>query len=231
MNLIWIIADTFRKDAMGAYGNKKIHTPVLDSLAARSTRFNRHYAASFPTMPARADFLTGRWTLSFMQWEPLPPKQVTLPQLLTAKGIHTAAVVDTPFYLRNGMNYDGGFRTFHEIPGQSTVAFRQKEFRSQWRDESDRFAPRTFTQAMKWLERHHKENFFLYIDTWDPHEAWDAPNYYTELTEYDGEIIDPLQVLAGGPGSNMLRIRLKKPTRPIEGHHGGYLDRLLFETG
>ena len=109
MNVIWIISDTFRRDALGAYGNKTIHTPSLDSLAAISTRFNRHYAASFPTMPARADFYTGRYTLSFMQWEPLPAGQMTLPQLLLEKDIHTAAVVDTPFFVRNGMNYDKGF--------------------------------------------------------------------------------------------------------------------------
>ncbi|OGO30756.1 MAG: hypothetical protein A2Z29_03635 [Chloroflexi bacterium RBG_16_56_11] len=188
MNVIWIIADTFRRDALGAYGNKTIRTPSLDSLAAKSTRFNRHYAANFPTVPARADFLTGRWTMSYMQWEPLHDDEVTLPQLLSAKGIPTCAVVDTPFYLRRGMNYDRGFKNFFEIPGQ-TVSTDET-----WSYESDRFAPRTFTQAMKWLENHHKENFFLYIDTWDPHEPWDAPSYYTELywPDYDGEIIDPV---------------------------------------
>jgi arylsulfatase A-like enzyme len=202
MNVIWIIADTFRRDALGAYGNKKIHTPSLDSLATISARFNRHYAASFPTMPARADFFTGRYSLSFMQWEPLPHDHVTLPQLLLEKDIHTAAVVDTPFFIRNGMNYDKGFQTFHEIELQSTMVYRQEEMRSQWIDESDRFAPRTFTKAMKWLERHYKDHFFLYIDTWDPHEAWDAPNYYTELywPDYDGEIIDPIYgYWQGGP--------------------------------
>jgi arylsulfatase A-like enzyme len=90
MNVIWVIADTLRKDAIGVYGNKKIHTPSMDSLAAKSVRFNRHYAANFPTMPARADFLTGRWTMSFMQW-PLP-KQVVLPQILSAAGLQTAAL-------------------------------------------------------------------------------------------------------------------------------------------
>jgi arylsulfatase A-like enzyme len=204
VNIIWITADTLRKDALGAYGNKTVRTPSIDKLAAQSTRFNRHYAASFPTMPARADFLTGRWTLSFMQWEPLPDTEITLPQLLSAKGIHTAAVVDTPFYVRNGMNYDKGFQTFHEIESQSTIAVKQDEFRALWREESDRFAPRTFTKAMKWLERHYKEQFFLYIDTWDPHEAWDAPNYYTELylPDYDGEIINPIYGYYQGPDTS-----------------------------
>jgi arylsulfatase A-like enzyme len=48
-------------------------------------------------------------------------------------------------------------------------------------------------QSMNWLEAHYKENFFLYIDTWDPHEPFNAPNYYTELywPDYDGEYIKP----------------------------------------
>ena len=48
--------------------------------------------------------------------------------------------------------------------------------------------------AMRWLERHYKEDFFLYVDTWDPHEPWDAPEYYTERywPSYDGEVIQPV---------------------------------------
>ena len=58
----------------------------------------------------------------------------------------------------------------------------------------DCFAPKTFIHASQWLERHYKEDFFLYIDIWDPHEPWEAPHYYTELywPDYDGEIITPL---------------------------------------
>ena len=47
---------------------------------------------------------------------------------------------------------------------------------------------------MQWLERHYKEDFSLYIDTWDPHEPWDAPSHYTEFywPEYDGELVLPV---------------------------------------
>ena len=50
-------------------------------------------------------------------------------------------------------------------------------------------APKTFSAAERLLEYYYKEKFFLYIDTWDPHEPWDAPDYYTKLyrPEYDGE--------------------------------------------
>ena len=202
MNIIWIVADTFRQDHLGAYGNKTIHTPVLDRLAARSVRFDRHYAGGFPTMPARADHATGRWTMSFMQWEKLPEDGPTLAQILAEKGWHTAAVVDTPFFLRNGMNYDRGFQTFFFHPGQegSPTRVQQKgqhesrDLRAAWRSESDRNAPHTMMAASRWLEQHYKEDFFLYVDTWDPHEPWDAPDYYSERywPGYDGEVIQPV---------------------------------------
>ena len=194
MNVIWVIADTFRRDHLGCYGNQEIHTPSLDALASRSVRFDRHHIASFPTMPARADFLTGRWTGSFMNWGPLPKDQVTIPEILKEKGFNTTAIVDTPFYLRNRMNYDRGFSNFHEISGQMENWDYDSDIRASWRFESDRFAPQTFTKAMQWLERHYKEDFFLLVDVWDPHEPWDSPDFYTELywPGYDGEIVKPV---------------------------------------
>lgn len=193
MNVIWIIADTFRQDHLGCYGNRVVQTPSLDTLAAKSIRFDRHYAASFPTMPARADFLTGRWTGCFMPWWPLPRNLVVLSQILSMNGFITAGIVDTPFYIRRyAMGYDRGFQNFIEIPGQLyDIGFAGDE-RKTWRFESDRFAPQTFIKAMEWLEMHYKEDFFLYIDTWDPHEPWDAPAYYTELywPDYDGEQVN-----------------------------------------
>src|ERR687893_711060 len=51
--------------------------------------------------------------------------------------------------------------------------------RRMWRSEEDRMVARTMTEAERWLERYYDEQFFLYVDTWDPHEPWDAPDYYT----------------------------------------------------
>lgn len=195
--IIWIISDTLRRDHLGCYGNRTVQTPSLDALAARAVRFERHYLASFPTMPARADYYTGRWTGCFMGWQPLPYGLVTLPQLLSEAGLHTAAVVDTPFYTSGPMNYDQGFGTFIKVPGQEYWGRHaygmEDDIRKTWRSEADRFAPQTFTKAIQWIEKHYQEDFFLYIDTWDPHEPWDAPNKYTELywLGYDGEIISP----------------------------------------
>ena len=141
--------------------------------------------------------------MSFMGWEPLPAGVTTLAEILAKHGFHTAASVDTPYYLRDGMNYDRGFQTFLMNTGQDTLwslipdpGYHNEalDIRARWHYESDRNAPQTFMTAMQWLERHYKEDFFLYVDTWDPHEPWDAPSYYTELymPEYDGELVLPL---------------------------------------
>ena len=92
------------------------------------------------------------------------------------------------------MNYDQGFRTFIEIEGQDYWSQGLgDDTRADWRHEADRYAPRTINRAIQWLEKRHQEDFFLYIDMWDPHEPWNAPPYYTKLymKDYDGEIVDP----------------------------------------
>ena len=202
MNVIWIVADTFRRDHLGAYGDKVIRTPSLDALAARSMRFDRHYIGGFPTMPTRADHATGRFTMSFMGWEALPEEATTLAQILADAGYHTAAVVDTPFYWRHDMNFDRGFQTFFTVQGQEGSNTRvrgighheSRDIVAWWRKESDHNVAQTMIKAGDWLERHYKEDFFLYVDTWDPHEPWDAPAYYTELymPDYDGEVVQPI---------------------------------------
>ena len=66
MNVIWIVADTFRRDHVGAYGNPTIRTPSLDALAARSVRStatmlpaSRPCHASRPSYGALDDVLHG----------------------------------------------------------------------------------------------------------------------------------------------------------------------------
>jgi arylsulfatase A-like enzyme len=194
-NVLWIVADTLRRDHLGAYGNPTIRTPNLDALARESVVFDRHLISSFPTMPARADFLTGLFSYTFMGWEPLPAGLDTLPAHLSANGYLTMGVVDTPFFIRSGYGYDRGFDDFIWVRGQGddTRPHERSDARLTWRSEDDRLVARTMTEAERWLERHHDEPFLLYVDTWDPHEPWDAPDYYARLYEpdYDGRHIYP----------------------------------------
>ena len=186
MNLILVVSDTFRKDHLGFYGNKVVRTPNLDKLASRSTVFENHYAGSFPTMPARADLFTGKYTFTYMGWEALLPGENTLAMRLKEAGYVTTAFVDTPFYIRKNKNYDIGFDTFCFEPGQEQTYGENRLNREQWCSEVDRCAPRTILNAEKWLDimydkYHRNRPFFMLIDMWDPHHPYDAPVWYSRL--------------------------------------------------
>jgi len=188
MNIILIVADTLRKDHLGCYGNDRIVTPHLDSFAEQCTVFSGAYATSFPTMCARADFFTGKHTFTYLGWSPLTGEDKVLAEMMRDAGYTTLAAVDTPFHMRNGFGYDRGFKDFVFVSGQ-LWGFDGGRVTSRWRSEEDRFCARTFAEAEKLLEHYHREKFFLYVDTWDPHEPWQAPDYYTRLyrPEYNGE--------------------------------------------
>lgn len=187
-NVVLIVADTLRRDYVGCYGNSSIQTPHLDRLSKRSFVFDRCFAASFPTVPARTDLLTGKFSFNYLGWGALPSDEITLPRLLVEEAGYTSmGIVDTPFYIRNGYGHDRGFDDFVWIRGQRPGLERQS-VTGGWRDEEDCFAPKTLRAAEKWVEKHYKEPFFLMVDTWDPHEPWDPPGYYVEkyLDGYDG---------------------------------------------
>jgi len=139
-------------------------------------------------MPARADLFTGRWTYTYMGWEPLPSRENALAEILRRSRYTTMAVVDTPFFLREGYGYDRGFSDFTYIRGQG--GGERRDVNMQRRYETDYCAPRTMLTASRWLERHRKEKFFLYVDTWDPHEPWDPPSWYIEryYAGFDGRV-------------------------------------------
>ena len=98
----------------------------------------------------------------------------------------------TPFYLANGFGYDRGFGQFAKLPSEPDARQRRSvpEPRA---SEYDYCAPRTFVTAEQALEQLHRERFFLLIDTWDPHEPWDPPDWYVPpyLPDYDGRVVDP----------------------------------------
>ncbi|SDS96936.1 sulfatase-like hydrolase/transferase [Microlunatus soli] len=58
-NILFLMTDQHRVDTIGAYGNPRADTPVLDGLAATGTRFDRWYTPTAICTPARASLLTG----------------------------------------------------------------------------------------------------------------------------------------------------------------------------
>lgn len=213
LNLIVIIADTFRADHLGCYGNDWIKTPNLDELAKEGVTFTNCYADGLPTIPERRVFFTGKSIIPMEVhggWTPLKNKNVTFSQVLKKNGFTTAFITDTYHYFKPNMNFHTGFDTWQWIRGQETDAWQsgpKEEFDPKkhmpehlWnenydrnmrqylmntqdrRDEEDYFCAQSFRAAMEWLERNlNSKSFMLWVDTFDPHEPWDAPERFQKM--------------------------------------------------
>ena len=58
-NIVFIMTDNESADTLGCYGNKEMHSPNLDQLAAEGIRFNNAFCANAMCSPGRASALTG----------------------------------------------------------------------------------------------------------------------------------------------------------------------------
>src|SRR5579862_7863558 len=60
-NIIFIMADEHRYDAMGCAGNTVVRTPNMDRLASQGVRFARTYCQGPLCQPSRASIMTGQY--------------------------------------------------------------------------------------------------------------------------------------------------------------------------
>lgn len=72
-NLLIIISDEHRKDAMGCVGHPLVKTPHLDALAARGTIFENAYTPSPMCVPTRASLACGDHVHKIGNWDSATP--------------------------------------------------------------------------------------------------------------------------------------------------------------
>ena len=118
LNLVVVIADTFRLDHAGPYGSTHAKTPCLDELARQSVVFENAFADGLPTIPARRVYHTGKSVLPGAASIPHPAGQVNLAQILHAHGFWSGLVCDLYHYFAPNMNLHAGFDTWEWIRGQ-----------------------------------------------------------------------------------------------------------------
>ena len=143
-------------------------------------------------------------------WRPLSDDDVTMAQALSRKGFTTGFIADTYHYFKPKMNFHRGFKSWKWIRGQETDMYesgprgnfdpkkhmpahlwnedydenmRQYLMNTQNRhSEEDYFCAQSLRAGMNWLERNKGDKpFMLLIDTFDPHEPWDAPERFQRM--------------------------------------------------
>src|SRR5262249_18411184 len=91
-NVLIIIPDQLRAQALGCMGNPDVRTPAIDQLAAEGILFRQTFANSPVCCPARAVLLTGKYAHKngmVANDLRLRESEVTLAKLLKAQGYHT----------------------------------------------------------------------------------------------------------------------------------------------
>jgi arylsulfatase A-like enzyme len=155
-------------------------------------------------------------------WRPLRESDVTVAEALRGQGCVTGLTADTYHLFKPTMNFHRGFDCWQWIRGQEYDMYKSQPLEGvelskyvkpgmntrvleqyfknavERKGEEDYQAPKVFQAAMNWLEENYRhEKFFLWIDSFDPHEPWDPPNYYVDMYDpgYQGvEIIYPAGV-------------------------------------
>ena len=250
MNVLLLVIDTLRYDYLGCNGNEWIQTPNFDRFATEATVFDNSYAASYPTIPHRTDVITGRYGAPFHPWLPLRYDAVTLPRALADKGSATQLLCDTPHLINGGHNFDYPFHAWHFIRGNevdrhwlddrtselppdkharyvrsdglfypTTMQYIRNNRRRAREEEWP--SPQLFTAGCRWLEdNRRRDNFFLWMDCFDPHEPWDPPAHYVEMYARDFREKGDLDILFGWEAYGGKELSPQEVAR-IRAHYAG----------
>jgi len=202
-NVLVLLLDSLNRHMLGSYGGSEFDTPNLDRLAARSLRFQHHFAGSLPCMPARHDILCGALDFLWRPWGSIElwEEPITVP--LREHGVVTKLVTDHPHLFEvGGENYHTDFTAWdyqrghesdpwrtHPDPswigapsfGRPTMPYETS--RGWFRGEDDFPGPRTMAAAARWLDEEAPDNsrFLLFVDEFDPHEPFDTPEPYASM--------------------------------------------------
>jgi arylsulfatase A-like enzyme len=211
VNIVLVLIDSLNRRHLSCYAPQApAATPNIDGLARRGVRFDNHFVASLPCMPARRDLFTGRKEFLWRPWGPLESWDARLPRMLAGHGYSTRIVTDHYHYWEEeGNGYVQSFQSTdlirgHEIDFWKTPAPpderlpRWAELIERWRPtrgrqyyanvreftvERDFFAPRVFSQAADWIltAASRHQPFYLQVESFDVHEPFHVPEPYRSL--------------------------------------------------
>lgn len=216
MKAILLMFDSLNRHMLPAYGCDWIHAPHFERLAQQAVTFDQAYIGSMPCIPARRELHTGRYNFLHRSWGPLEPFDDSMPQLLREHGIYTYLVSDHAHYWEDGgATYHSRYSTWEIIRGQEGDAWkgqvadphpppningdRGRRTRQDWvnrefiQSNEDMPQVQTVNAGLEFIRTNHAEdNWFLQIETFDPHEPFFTQPEYQALypDEYDGPLFD-----------------------------------------
>jgi arylsulfatase A-like enzyme len=190
-NIILIILDTLRADALGSYGAGATASPALDAFAREAVRFENVYSQSSWTRPSIATILTSLYPSqhgAIHKMDALPDRVTTVAEALHADGYWTAGFVSN-INVAPVFNFQQGFDEYTYLApyfyfwatDSATQLAIYKGLRLAreriWRDRIYFYNyyqdAEVVTDAVtQWVKHSPPLPFFLFIHFMDPHDPY-----------------------------------------------------------
>ncbi len=190
----------------------RLRSEALPTVPCRRGIFTGRRVFPWPDEPPRKGMYI---SFNLPGWRPLPEEDVTVAEHLSERGYVCAMIVDVYHLMKPSQNFHRGFQCYEWIRGQEYDQWHSQPLpegyleahlkpgielgpgrlrvldqylKNQMYREGDQDfqAARVFRTAIEWLERNHAHNsFFLYVDSFDPHEPHEAPRRFTDMYDPD----------------------------------------------
>ncbi len=167
-NIVIVVLDTARPDALSVYGAAQPTSPFLEEFAKSGTTYERAYSSSSWTLPAHATLFTGALPTVHHATQSHPKLEASVPTLaerLTAAGYETAGFSNNP-WVSATTDLSRGFARFVD-----------KWEKRETRDDANPQAHPTVKAVEEWLGTQAKDAkpFFLFVNLIEPHMPYLPP--------------------------------------------------------
>ncbi len=160
-DILLLMPDQMRGDALSAVGHPVVRTPTFDALAARGALFRRAYSTCPSCIPARLSLLTGTFpaTSGLVGYAPFRNTRPTLPALLAQAGYATVLVG----------------RNMHQNPPNPDIGYQQEILGSTYLNDDDYDRTLKAAAPESGGVRATIERLGLTTNFWQA-KAWDLPD-------------------------------------------------------
>ena len=196
--VIFIQADTLRRDHLNFYGHSRETAPFLTRMAKDGVQFNNAISQASWTKVSTSSMMTGLYPTTHgvsLGTDRLPSSVTTMAEAYKAAGYATLSLSSVAFTGQN-TNLHQGYEELHEngsLPAAGTPL-------------SAKSAREYVDRLVTWVERHREVPFFAYLHVFDPHHPYEPYKPYNTkwgdpaATEQHRKEVDAVRKLIEDPG-------------------------------